>query len=120
MMSYKIQEKAAEAGFDWPDIKGPLDKIKEEYNEVMETIEMYEPGHRRIEEEIGDLFFSIVNLSRFLNVDPELALNSTIRKFISRFEHMEKRAEEDGKILDEMNLQEMEILWNKAKDHDII
>lgn len=120
MMSYKIQEKAAEIGFDWSGIKGHLDKIKEEYNEVLETIDKYKVGHKRIEEEIGDLIFSIVNLSRFLGVNPEVALNSTIGKFVNRFEYMEEKAEEEGKSLEDMTLEEMDILWNQAKTHNII
>lgn len=120
MMSYKIQEKAAEIGFDWKDIKGPLDKIKEEYAEVLEVIETYDSGHKRIEDEIGDLIFSIVNLSRHLDVNPEIALNSTINKFIDRFKYMEKKAEENNKLLENMTLEEMDILWNEAKTHNII
>lgn len=116
MMSYKVQQKAAEIGFDWDDISGPLDKIKEEHGEVLEAIETYELGHRRIEEEIGDLIFAIVNLSRFVNINPEVALNTTINKFINRFEYMEGKAEKIGKSLENMTLEEMDLLWNEAKN----
>ena len=120
MMSYKIQERAAEVGFDWDDIDGPMDKIKEEHGELLEAIGDYQVGDKRIEEEIGDLIFAIVNLTRYLDIDPELALNTTIKKFINRFEYMETKAEEKGKSLEDMSLDEMDILWNQAKTHNII
>ena len=120
MMSYKIQEKAAEIGFDWESISGHLDKIKEEYAEVLEAIEKYEVGHNKIEEEIGDLIFSIVNLSRFMGINPEVALNSTISKFVKRFEYMEEKAEKIGKILENMSLEEMDVLWDEAKANNVI
>lgn len=119
MTSYKIQERAAEIGFDWEDIKGPLNKIKEEYEEVVEAMEEFEPGHEKIEDEIGDLLFAIVNLSRFLNINPEIALNRTINKFISRFEFMEKALEGSGKKLEDMTLEEMDKLWDESKLHKI-
>lgn len=119
MTSYKIQEKAAEIGFDWEDINGPLNKIKEEYKEVVEAMEKYEPSHEKIEDEIGDLLFAIVNLSRFLNINPEVALNRTINKFINRFEFMEKAIEGSGKNLEDMTLEEMDKLWDKSKLHKI-
>lgn len=119
MLSFKIQEKAAEIGFDWDDIKGPLDKIKEEYEEVVEAMERFEPGHEKIEDEIGDLLFAIVNLARFLKVNPELALNRTINKFINRFEFMEKSLEGSDKTLEDMTLEELDKLWNESKLHKI-
>ncbi|NLY86548.1 MAG: nucleoside triphosphate pyrophosphohydrolase [Tissierellia bacterium] len=115
MVSFKIQEKAAEIGFDWEDMKGPLDKIKEEYEEVVEAIEKFEFGHEKIEDEIGDLLFAIVNLSRFLKINPEVALNRTINKFINRFEFMEKSLEGSGKSLEDMTLEELDKLWNESK-----
>ena len=115
MVSFKIQEKAAEIGFDWEDMKGPLDKIKEEYEEVVEAIEKFELGHEKIEDEIGDLLFAIVNLSRFLKINPEVALNRTINKFINRFEFMEKSLEGSGKSLEDMTLEELDKLWNESK-----
>jgi len=119
MTSYKIQEKAAEIGFDWEDIRGPLDKVIEEYKEVIEAMEKFQPGHEKIEDEIGDLLFAIVNLSRFLKVNPEVALNRTINKFIHRFEFMEKSLEGSGKTLEDMTLEEMDKLWDEAKLHKI-
>ncbi len=115
MTSFKIQEKAAEIGFDWEDMKGPLNKIKEEYEEVLEAIDKYELGHEKIEDEIGDLLFAIVNLSRFLKINPELALNRTIKKFIDRFEFIEKAVEGSGKKLEDMTLEELDKLWDESK-----
>lgn len=119
MTSFKIQEKAAEVGFDWEDIEGPLSKIKEEYEEVLEVMEKFGGGDERTEEELGDLIFAIVNLSRFLDINPEIALNRTINKFINRFEFMEERLEGIGKKFEEMTLEEMDELWNEAKIHKI-
>ncbi len=119
MTSFKVQEKAAEIGFDWDNIEGPKGKVIEEYQEVLEAMEKFGGGDERTEEEMGDLLFAIVNLSRFLKVNPEVALNRTINKFINRFEFMEKRLEELGKKFEEMTLNEMDELWNQAKIHKI-
>ncbi|WMM25407.1 nucleoside triphosphate pyrophosphohydrolase [Tissierella sp. MB52-C2] len=119
MTSFKIQEKAAEVGFDWEDIKGPLDKVMEEYKEVIEAMEQFGGGGEKTEEELGDLIFAVVNLSRFLNVNPEIALNRTINKFIKRFEFIEERLKEAGKNIEDANLDEMDSLWNAAKIHKI-
>lgn len=117
MKSYKIQEKAADVGFDWEDIKGPIEKVKEEFKEVLEE---YKKGRGDyLEEELGDLLFAIVNLSRFLKINPEVALNKTINKFIERFRFMEQEAIEAGKDLNKLNLEEMEQLWNRSKVHKI-
>lgn len=115
MKSYKLQQKAATIGFDWPDIKGPLDKIMEEYNEVIEAMKEFGGGDVRVEEELGDLLFAVVNLSRFMDVNPEVALNKTINKFLYRFEFMELNSKEIGKDLEQMTLEEMDYLWNLAK-----
>lgn len=119
MVSYKIQEKAAEIGFDWKDIEGPMKKVLEEYHEVIEAMNNFGIGDERIEEELGDLFFAVVNLSRFLKVNPEVALNRTINKFIKRFEFMEEKIKSMGKSFDEMTLDDMDELWNEAKIHKI-
>ena len=113
LKSSKIQDKAADIGFDWDDIQGPLDKIVEEYNEVIDA--MSSSDELKVEEELGDLLFAVVNLSRFLNVNPEVALNKTNNKFIRRIEIMELDAEKKGNSLDMMDLDEMNELWDKAK-----
>lgn len=115
MLSFKVQDKAADVGFDWDDIQGPIDKVKEEFHEVMEAVDLYGKEDERVEGEVGDLLFAVVNLSRFLNVNPEVALNRTINKFINRLEIMEVKSQEMGKKLDDFNLQELDQLWNKAK-----
>ncbi|WP_223376789.1 nucleoside triphosphate pyrophosphohydrolase [Schnuerera sp. xch1] len=118
MRSSKVQERAARIGFDWDSTDGALDKIKEEYYEVVKEINTFKGGDiGKIEEESGDLLFAVVNLCRFLDVNPEIALNKTVNKFISRFEFMEKKSKEIGKTLEEMTLEEMDVLWNEAKLH---
>lgn len=118
MRSYKVQERAAEIGFDWYSIGGALEKIKEEYFELIEALEFFEGGDAKaIEEELGDLLFSVVNVSRFLNLNPEVVLNKTTNKFIKRFERMEIKSEKIGKNLKNMTLKEMNVLWNEAKVH---
>ena len=94
--AYKLQKKAGKAGFDWPNIEGVIEKINEEFNEVHEAVfgrqkDINDPDTReKTEEELGDLLFSVVNLCRFLNVEPSIALHCTNNKFISRFKYMEK------------------------------
>ena len=111
----KIQEIAAKVGFDWPDINGALEKIEEEYKEVLEVIDSTGENFERQEEEIGDLFFTVVNLARFLNIDPEVAMNRANHKFINRFKFMEDKSIEMGNSLKDLPLDEMEGLWNLAK-----
>ncbi|HYE84084.1 MAG TPA: nucleoside triphosphate pyrophosphohydrolase [Clostridia bacterium] len=113
MRAYKVQQKAALAGFDWDDIEDAFSKVYEETEEVREVYNTGEKGI--IEEEIGDLLFSVVNISRFLKIQPELALRVTTEKFIKRFRYIEETALQSGKKLDKMSLQEMDKLWNEAK-----
>ena len=111
----KIQKRAAESGFDWDDISGAFDKVKEEYREVISCCQDENKNAARLKEEVGDLLFSVVNISRFLAIDPEDALNYTNNKFIRRFSHIEKTALACGRELEEMSLSEMDELWNEAK-----
>lgn len=113
MRSYKVQDKAAKVGFDFPDIYEAFMKMDEEMSEFREACDEDDPEH--IEEELGDLLFSIVNASRFVKVQPELALGRTIEKFINRFSYIENSAIERGRTLDEMSLEEMDMLWKEAK-----
>ncbi|NLH97296.1 MAG: MazG family protein, partial [Clostridiaceae bacterium] len=113
MRSYKVQEKAAQVGFDWDDIEDVFRKVEEEIRELRDV---YKSNNvERITDELGDAFFALVNLARFLNVQPELALNGTIAKFIKRFEYIEQQSSKAGKKLEEMTLPEMDELWNEAK-----
>ncbi|MCB0169046.1 MAG: nucleoside triphosphate pyrophosphohydrolase [Anaerolineae bacterium] len=105
-----ISKKAVGVGFEWPDIEGVLDKINEEAREVAEATE---PDH--LEAEVGDLLFSIVNLARWQNVDPESALRSTNARFTQRFKQVEALAQAQGRQLSEMTLAEMDQLWDQAK-----
>ena len=118
MRSYKVQRRAADIGFDWNSIDGALEKVIEEWNEVLEALNLFKGGDvREVEEELGDLLFAIVNVCRFLNINPEVALNKTINKFIDRFNYMELRSKELNLDLKEMTLDEMDILWDEAKLH---
>ncbi len=111
----KTQEIAAKIGFDWKTIEGPLEKIKEEYEEIIEVLDSSELDFQRLEEEIGDLFFAVVNLARFLKVDPEVSMNKANNKFINRFRFMEEKSIDKDKSLNDLSLEEMEELWNLAK-----
>lgn len=113
MRSHRVQRKASKVGFDWNEIDGALDKVEEEFQEVKEAY--IEGNHIHIEEEIGDLLFAVVNVTRFLDVDGEIALNKATDKFIKRFEIVENLGREQGKDLKEMTLEEMDRLWDKAK-----
>lgn len=109
----RIQEKVANVGFDWERREQVWDKVKEETKEVEDEIASGDKD--RIEAEFGDLFFALVNAARLYGVNPENALERTNRKFIRRFNHIEQRAKEMGKNLQEMTLSEMDELWNEAK-----
>lgn len=117
MRSYKVQQKAALCGFDWDDVEDAFAKIDEELEEVREV---YKTGNKEIiEEEIGDLLFSVVNVARFLKIQPELAIRGTIEKFIKRFKFIEETALQSGKKLDKMSLEEMDKLWEAAKSTNL-
>ena len=108
--SYKIQKRAAEVGFDWPDSEGAIEKIKEELQEFIE--EYNNDNIENMEEEFGDLLFALVNFARFEKINPDIALNKTINKFIDRFEYIEKNSTKD---LKQMTLKEMDELWEESK-----
>lgn len=130
----KVSRKAASVGFDWTAIDGIFEKLDEEVSELKQNIaELPQPiqpagGHagsrthpvspdlqHRIEDEVGDLFFVLVNLARFLEVDPESALRRTVKKFRKRFEGMEEQARAQHRTLNEMNINQMEELWQNSK-----
>jgi len=114
--AYKLQKRAEKVGFDWKDFKGIKEKITEELKEIESEVEK---GNReKLEEEVGDLLFMAVNLARFLKVHPEVALRKANEKFERRFKYMEKRAREEGKELKEMDINEMEELWQEAKERE--
>lgn len=109
----RIQEKARNVGFDWEEPHQVWDKVKEEMGEV--EAEIKSGDSERIEEEFGDLLFSVINAARLYGVNPENALEKTNRKFIKRFNYLEQKAHEAGKSLKEMTLAEMDAIWNEAK-----
>lgn len=109
----RLQEKSKQVGFEWDTVEQVREKLKEELNELDEAIQS--GIHDRIEDEFGDVLFSMVNYSRFLNIDAELALERTNRKFIERFKKMEAMAESNGERLHDMTLEEMNALWNIIK-----
>src|ERR1700733_6528709 len=131
----KISSRAAQVGFDWPNIEGLFEKLDEETKELREhlreSVEPVRPQGRgvagagrqafpeelreRVEEEVGDLFFVLVNLARYLSVDPESALRKTNRKFKRRFKKMKQRLAEDGRSAEQAGMEELEALWQQAK-----
>jgi len=114
LMAFRLQERASGAGFDWPDARGPLDKVKEEVREVEQATGN---GQREaLADEIGDLLFSVVNLARKLNVDPRGALERANEKFARRFAAVEQLAEARGLELGRASLEELDELWEEVKD----
>lgn len=112
----KIQKRAADVGFDWPSVEGAADKVKEEVEEV---ISAYKEGEKvKIEEEMGDILFSVVNMARFLEVDPEVALSTTVEKFIRRFRYIVRKAEEKGERVDKYSLETLDKWWEEAKNKE--
>ena len=137
--AHKLSSRAAQTGFDWPNIDGLFEKLQEETNELREQLrEFPAPGpvpqgrgiassgktvvpeqlQTRIEEEVGDLFFVLVNIARYLSVDAESALRKTNRKFKRRFQWMEERLHESGRTADQASTDELESLWQSAKKHE--
>jgi len=137
--AHKLSSRAAQVGFDWPDVEGLFDKLSEETGELREHLrEFPAPGPRpegrgvagsgrqtipedlrtRLEEEIGDLFFVLVNIARYLSLDPESALRKTNRKFRRRFQWMEQRLHERGANPEGVSMDELESLWRQAKQQE--
>jgi len=137
--AYKVSSRAAQVGFDWPNVEGLFEKLHEETEELREHLQEFpKPGPRpqgrgmagsgrtviseklqgKLEEEVGDLFFVLVNIARYLSVDPESALRKTNRKFKRRFQWMEDRLHESGRSADQAPMEELESLWQQAKRHE--
>jgi len=111
--AYALQKKAAKVGFDWPDSGGVIGKIKEELEEVREAIDNNQ--NENIEGELGDLLFSVINLCRFLKVEPSVALGRTNSKFVNRFKMIEEKMKETGHEMKKENLEIMDKFWEEAK-----
>lgn len=138
--AYKISTRVAQVGFDWPNVEGLFDKLAEETEELRRNLQDYpEPGPRpaptagiagargvsvppdlraRLEDEVGDLLFVLVNVARYLALDPESALRKTNRKFRRRFEYLESRLRERGRKPGEASLDEMDMLWQESKQQE--
>jgi nucleoside triphosphate diphosphatase len=137
--AHKLSSRAAQVGFDWPDVEGLFDKLSEETGELRQHLQEFPaPGPRpegrgvagsgrqtiaealraRLEDEVGDLFFVLVNIARYLSLDPESALRKTNRKFRRRFQWMEQRLHENGKTPEAVSMDELESLWQQAKQHE--
>jgi XTP/dITP diphosphohydrolase len=108
----RIQEKARGIGFDWDNKDQVWEKVQEEIQELKVEIET---NSNKIEDEFGDVLFSLINYARFIGVNPESALEKTNKKFIKRFQYLESESKKDGKELSEMNLEEMDEYWERAK-----
>jgi MazG family protein len=135
----KLSSRAAQAGFDWPNVDGLFEKLEEETEELRHELKEFPaPGPRpqgrgvagsgriavpeslqaRLEDEVGDLFFVLVNIARYLSVDPESALRKSNRKFKRRFQWMEERLRESGRGADQASMEELASLWQRAKDQE--
>jgi XTP/dITP diphosphohydrolase len=113
--AYRIQDKVRGVGFDWDNVEQVWEKVEEEIAELKHELQNG-ADVLKTEMEFGDLMFALVNYARFIDVNPETALERTNRKFISRFKHLEKAVNADGKSLHDMNLVEMDVYWEKAKE----
>jgi MazG family protein len=113
----RLQEKSKQVGFEWDNTGQVWDKVQEELGELQEAVESGDQD--KMEDEMGDVFFSLVNFARFLQVDADSALERTNKKFISRFTRMEAAAQKENKFLHDMTLEEMDALWNKIKKEPI-
>jgi tetrapyrrole methylase family protein/MazG family protein len=111
--AYQLTRIASRAGFDWPNIEGVLEKLDEEIREFREALALQD--RKKIREEIGDLFFVLTNVSRFLHLHPEEALKKTLDKFVSRFHYIEASLHQGGKSLRQSDLAEMDRLWKESK-----
>ena len=114
----RIQEKARGAGFDWEKKEQVWEKVEEEMNEFKEEFNIEDESQidrEKAQNEFGDLLFSLINYSRFIDINPEEALERTNKKFIKRFNYLESESKKDGKTLSEMSLDEMDEYWDKAK-----
>jgi MazG family protein len=133
LLAFRLQERAASVGFDWPDVDGPLQKVREELTEVEEEIGASQPAKRKgtdpnateqpsdpLVEEIGDLLFAVVNLARKAGVQPGPALDRANKKFRTRFEEIERLATERGIEIESAGLEVLDRLWEEAKDRSSV
>lgn len=124
--SLKVIEKVSKVGFQWENLEGPLEKVKEELKEFLTEVEKIQdtkqisaPQKEKIESELGDLIFTLSNVSYFLSINPEDALRKMLGRFEKRFRYIEQQAKAQGKKLESMSLEEMDELWNQAKKEKV-
>ncbi|MBO8159768.1 nucleoside triphosphate pyrophosphohydrolase [Thermosyntropha sp.] len=110
LRAYKVQEKAARVGFDWPDVEGALEKFKEEIDELKHA-----DDEESLKEEMGDILFALVNIARMKGINPEEALQVTNDKFVRRFNYVEEQVKESGRDFTSFTLEELDYFWEKAK-----
>ncbi len=115
LLAYRLQEKAAGVGFDWPDTVGPLQKVHEELAEVEVELTLGATAHEALTDELGDLLFAVVNLARKAGVQPGAALDRANQKFLRRFESIESIAAERGVVLGKASLEELDVIWEEVK-----
>jgi tetrapyrrole methylase family protein/MazG family protein len=116
MAAYKLQAKAAKVGFDWEDIAPVWDKVAEELAELKQAAALPEAERaEKTEDELGDVLFAVVNLARFMGVDPESALNRTNNKFRRRFNYIEAKLKEQKLTWQDLNLAQLDVIWEEAK-----
>jgi tetrapyrrole methylase family protein/MazG family protein len=117
--AHRLQEKTGRVGFDWPDADGAIRKAREEFEELLVEAKAENPddpaARKRLFHEMGDVFFALVNVARFMGIQPEEALQAANARFANRFRHIERRARESGRQLPEMTLEEMDVFWEEAK-----
>ncbi|MEW6080146.1 MAG: nucleoside triphosphate pyrophosphohydrolase [Thermodesulfobacteriota bacterium] len=114
LRAYRLTTRAARVGFDWPDVSGVMDKIKEEVAELEAAVSSADAG--RIQAEFGDIFFTFVNLARFLKVHPETALTESVNKFVARFKYMEEALSKENRTVEGTDMKTLDGLWEKAKE----
>ena len=112
--AFRIQDKAKGVGFDWEKPNQVWDKVREELDELHEQV-LNNTSKDKIEDEFGDVFFALINYARFIDIEPEAALERTNKKFIRRFQYLEEKARNSGKKIADMTLAEMDVFWNEAK-----
>jgi len=115
--AYQLTRRAAQVGFDWPKLEDLLEKLKEEVGELQQALAARD-DRERLEDEVGDLLFVGVNIARYLQIDPEVALRRTNRKFMERFQQIEAELIRQGRTWDEVSLEEMDTLWEKSKEDE--
>ena len=116
LRAFRISERAARIGFDWPDTAGVVEKVEEEWTELKSA--MHNKDSRQIEQEFGDLLFTLVNLARFLKIHPETSLAEAIAKFSQRFKNMEKLANANGQVINVLSPQQLNRLWEDVKGQE--